>query len=278
MKELLDMVRCSVTFNTITHLVAGYKGFLRAIESGQASMELARIKNGFLDDEESGYRDLKINVIFSSKRYPETKMICEVQFILNQYLYEKKKMHKLYSIIRDEIYYEMVLRQETAKQKAIQNELKEDDQWAKALDFEPVLNVQKEVNVMNSNSWYYKCGMMFCRCFLFAPKCGVLLFYGKCHISLMSAVQPQHELLSMNIDGEQCVCVDMKSNSVVFEAMASRYHTNHWIQLDDKPYLSLLTAKNIIKFYGVDVGSNTFEEDESLRITLSENDEVCKWA
>ena len=91
---------------------------------------------------------------------------------------------------------------------------------------------------------------------------------------LPKAVQPQHQLLSMNIDGEQCVCVDMRSSEVVFEAAATRYHTNHWIKVGEKPYLSLLTAKHVVKFYEVNPVYDSFEEDESLRITLSEDDEV----
>merc|ERR1719419_1748049 len=110
--KLLDMVRCSVSFNTVTQLIAGYEGFVKFIENSASSMTLARTKNGFVDDSVGGYRDLKINVVFNSATDPELKMICEVQLILNQYLFEKKKMHKLYSVVRDELYYQMATKQQ----------------------------------------------------------------------------------------------------------------------------------------------------------------------
>merc|ERR1719204_1465076 len=47
--KLLDLVRCSVSFNTVSQLVAGYEGLIKYIEGGGTnSMKLARIKNGFL--------------------------------------------------------------------------------------------------------------------------------------------------------------------------------------------------------------------------------------
>ena len=110
--KLLDMVRCSVAFNTVSQLLNGYDGLMNDIAKGTSNMKVARIKNGFLEDNEGGYRDLKINVIFQSQTEPDLKMICEIQLILNQYLFEKKKMHKLYSVIRDEVYYQMVVQTE----------------------------------------------------------------------------------------------------------------------------------------------------------------------
>ena len=50
----------------------------------------------------------------------------------------------------------MVLRKENEEREMLKpkSERKEDEVQLKELEFEPVLNVQKEVNVMNSNSWY----------------------------------------------------------------------------------------------------------------------------
>ena len=75
-------------------------------------MTLARIKNGFLDDDDGGYRDIKVNVVYQSVLNPDLKMICEVQFILGQYLYEKKRVHKLYSIAREQTFFDMVAMEE----------------------------------------------------------------------------------------------------------------------------------------------------------------------
>merc|ERR1719427_473066 len=50
--KLLDLVRCSVSFNTVSQLLAGYEWFMKSIEGGGVSMKLARVKNGFLGDAE----------------------------------------------------------------------------------------------------------------------------------------------------------------------------------------------------------------------------------
>merc|ERR1711994_654357 len=99
-------------------------------------MVLARIKNGFLDDADGGYRDIKVNVVYQSTLNPELKMISEVQFILNQYLYEKKRIHKLYSIAREQTYFDMVVHGEEALSQ---------NQQLKAMKFGPILNVGNDV-------------------------------------------------------------------------------------------------------------------------------------
>ena len=63
--KLLDLVRCSVTFNTLDQLLDGYKGLMSHMKSNPSMVELARIKNGFLDPNyKGGYRDIKVNVIY----------------------------------------------------------------------------------------------------------------------------------------------------------------------------------------------------------------------
>jgi len=117
--KLLDVLRCTVTFNTIGQLVDGYRGFMGYITNqptahGQKPiLTVARIKNGFRrgdDDDDDGYRDLKVNVLFRAidPSLNGLAMICEVQLILNQFRFEKAKMHKLYTIIRDHVYYRRV--------------------------------------------------------------------------------------------------------------------------------------------------------------------------
>ena len=58
--KLLDLVRCSVTFNTVDQLLAGYRGLRAHIESAGESVAVARVKNGFLEPEDVGYRDIKV--------------------------------------------------------------------------------------------------------------------------------------------------------------------------------------------------------------------------
>ena len=136
--KLLDVVRCSVSFNTLEQLLAGYDGLRRHVASSDA-LQLARVKNGFLD-EAASYRDLKVNVVCQSETEPdsELRMVCEVQLILNQYLFEKKRSHKLYDILRERRFFDMVVKQDTADDAAEQKDLKN-------LQFEPVLNVKEHV-------------------------------------------------------------------------------------------------------------------------------------
>ena len=51
--KLLDVVRSSVSFNTVEQLLEGYKCLLRHVDNTDA-LELARVKNGFLDAEGVG--------------------------------------------------------------------------------------------------------------------------------------------------------------------------------------------------------------------------------
>merc|ERR1719334_2093880 len=69
--KLLDIVRCSVSFNTVGQLLEGYNAFIGHIESEVSSLELARVKNGFLSEEDGGYRDIKVNVIYHSTLNPD---------------------------------------------------------------------------------------------------------------------------------------------------------------------------------------------------------------
>ena len=64
--RLLDVVRCSVSFNTVEQLLAGYKGLRNYIDTTSDSLELARVKNGFLEKGVS-YRDIKVNVVYHSE-------------------------------------------------------------------------------------------------------------------------------------------------------------------------------------------------------------------
>jgi len=201
-------------------------------------MELARIKNGFLSDAEGGYRDLKINVVFQSTSNPEVRMICEVQLILNQYLYEKKKMHKLYSIIRDEIYYEMASAEEELDLKALQ--------------FEPILNAHKE----------------------FGDEYGDVCYKGAVQTDpgLLTVVSQE----SFAWSNKQCLCVDMESKKVVFKTKchADGCHANHWVTFENRLFLSVPTKKNVVSFFAVDSVSKQLSEDDALKIVLPESDNI----
>eukprot|EP01084_Bolivina_argentea_P093844 168712_1 len=107
--KLLDLIRCSLTFDNLSKMMIGYTYFIDFCSSDENSkLIIARIKNGFLEsaDNTGGYRDIKVNVIYISEKC-NRNMICEVQFILRPFLSYKKKAHKLYSINRQKIYFEM---------------------------------------------------------------------------------------------------------------------------------------------------------------------------
>ena len=116
----MDIIRCSVTFRDISDFLDGYNYLLKHIEKeGKGRLKIARIKNGFNrlkngnDTNDGGYRDLKVNVIFVSSKRNKLTMIGEIQFLLNPFLKAKKKSHKLYSILRKQVFYKLVT-QDTA--------------------------------------------------------------------------------------------------------------------------------------------------------------------
>ena len=68
---LLDPVRCSVSYNTIEQLLDGFGAFMDHIESGNSSMKIARVQNGFLsqnddDDENARFVDYFASCVMSS--------------------------------------------------------------------------------------------------------------------------------------------------------------------------------------------------------------------
>eukprot|EP01084_Bolivina_argentea_P120077 212859_1 len=133
--KLLDLVRCSITFNTLNQLVDGYNGLISHIKQNPTIIELSRVKNGFLDATDGGYRDIKLNVIYHSQLHTGVgvSMICEIQLLFGQYLHEKKRIHKLYSVLRQNEYFKMVVTDE--------DEMKTQIKDVKDLQFTPVLNV-----------------------------------------------------------------------------------------------------------------------------------------
>eukprot|EP01084_Bolivina_argentea_P061668 112729_1 len=112
--KVLDIIRCSITFNTLSQLIKGFNYLIKHINKHNDSLKIARIKNGFISGHAAGgYRDIKVNVVFISSilnNEEHNRMICEIQLILSQYLWEKKKIHKLYSILRQETFFQMVIK------------------------------------------------------------------------------------------------------------------------------------------------------------------------
>jgi len=128
-----------VTFNTLQQLIDGYNGLISHINQNKSIIELGRVKNGFLDANDGGYRDIKVNVVYHSQLNTGVSMVCEIQLLLGQYLHEKKKIHKLYSVLRQSEYFKMVV--------ADENEQKTQLKDITDLKFTPVLNMAKDVTM-----------------------------------------------------------------------------------------------------------------------------------
>ena len=162
-----------MSFNTVEQLLTGYDGLLRFIKSRTSSLELAR---------------------------------------LNQYLHEKKRIHKLYSILREKAFFEMV----------VQENVDSTTKDIKDLTFEPVLNVKNDLELPYNGTAFYKCSVDSELAF-FGVHCG-------------------------SLDSERkFLCVDMESKEVVFQKAACGHHCHHWILNKKQKYLSLQTQKNEIQ-------------------------------
>jgi len=202
-------------------------------------MKLARVKNGFLEkDYDGGYRDIKVNVIFQSAIDPEIKMICEVQLILSQYLNEKKKIHKLYSIAREETYFEMIVKADAnlGPQKDV-----------KDLRFKERLNVGQEVSLS------YKKANMF--------RCTV-----------------DSELQLLSYEGyETFGVVDLLQKREIFKREKGRGcgdHTAQWLTIFENKYLAVqLSLREITMFKVIpDKQKYTFVRDEDYSFKVAGGD------
>jgi len=209
--KLLDLVRCSVTFNTVEQLCAGYEALVNHATANGGIIELARVKNGFLDkDYDGGYRDIKVNVIYKSQNpeHQNVNMICEVQLLLINYLEEKKKIHKLYSILREEIFFNMVVRQHTAEKDVKKLQLTQKLTVGTQVKFEKLTNSKR----------MYK-----------------------------SSVDSEFKLLAMECRDWFGV-VDMENNTPVLEMNREwdTYQSHHWITIQEQKYLCLQTKYDTI--------------------------------
>jgi len=223
--KLLDLVRCSVTFNTVEQLLTGYSAFMRHIKANPSIIELARVKNGFIKMNRGGYRDIKINVVYKSQN-PEHRhvhMVCEVQLLLINYLEEKRKIHKLYSILREETFFNMVVSKST--------EINPDDLDMKTLNFTDALNVGREVKLSYQGSGINKCSV-------------------------------DTELNVLGIEAHHWFgVVDFKSKRQIWSLDRETsngggrhnfgFHTHQWLTIGTQKYLSVQTKGNQIKMFKV---------------------------
>merc|ERR1719347_1344149 len=81
---------------------------------------------------------------------------------------------------------------------------------------------------------------------------------------------------SGNKEAPHLFCVDMQSNKVIFkkDVYGTGEHTHHWITHNGTHYLSVQSKPNVISFFAVDPDAKSFVEDESMKITLADSDEL----
>ena len=113
--QIVDYIRCSVTFNTSKELLAGVEHFLRLVKNGNGGCikHIVRIKNGFSkyknenivelinDGFNFKYCDIKLNVIIEHNK---TCIIGEIQFLLKFFLQSKIMGYSFYEILRRKEY------------------------------------------------------------------------------------------------------------------------------------------------------------------------------
>ena len=108
---ILDLLRCSITFNNIISLLNGIKRFKNLINNNEVEglIKILRIKNGFNNilkwnlPSDSEYCDIKFNVLYENENQRE-RQIVEIQFLLNSLLISKKFGHKYYGIVRRKLF------------------------------------------------------------------------------------------------------------------------------------------------------------------------------
>ena len=95
--SILDLMRCSITFNNIKSFINGLEKFVSMINNGEIECltKIIRIKNGFqnilnwksyLDAE---YIDVKLNVLYFNENRTQSQIV-EVQFLLASILKAKQ--------------------------------------------------------------------------------------------------------------------------------------------------------------------------------------------
>merc|ERR1712228_1028818 len=194
---------------------------------------------GFIDANDTGYRDVKINVLYRSQIHEGLNMICEIQLILINYLWEKKKIHKLYSVVRKQEFFKLVV----SEQKEQKEEILIDPNSMK-------LEKEFELDSLNNIKWKWKT----------VHKC---------------SVDPETQLLG--VEGlTKFRCIDLKTKTCIFEIdhyAKGQHFSHHWIRYQGKKYVTVQTEKNIVKLYEVKKNKKIVE-DKDLQIKSNENEEI----
>ena len=110
--RIVDLLRCSITFESVGDLVHGLgkvREFVEGNEHGGAGLvKIVRVKNTFSAEKAGEYQDVKLNCVFSLAKMGGVSMIVEIQMILQEFLSVKKEGHRLYAITRQVDLFKMV--------------------------------------------------------------------------------------------------------------------------------------------------------------------------
>merc|ERR1719295_769467 len=183
-----------------------------------------------------GYRYIKVNVLYRSTLNPDLKMICEVQFTLNQCVNLKKRIHKLDSITREQAYFDWVVMDE--------DKLERHQRKISAMKFEAILTVGSNIDlgIENDNGQVNH-----------------------------SCIDSDFKLLGLTGESDykvdKFVCIDLETKKSIFQHPAHGQYSHHWITINDQKYLSLQTTKYTLSMFRVS-DDHQFVEDESMKITV----------
>eukprot|EP00485_Elphidium_margaritaceum_P001827 CAMPEP_0202695166 /NCGR_PEP_ID=MMETSP1385-20130828/8824_1 /ASSEMBLY_ACC=CAM_ASM_000861 /TAXON_ID=933848 /ORGANISM="Elphidium margaritaceum" /LENGTH=722 /DNA_ID=CAMNT_0049351141 /DNA_START=68 /DNA_END=2236 /DNA_ORIENTATION=+ len=225
---LCDLVRCSVTFNTVHQFLVGYQALMHHMDKHQDLMELARVKNGFIntDDHKNGYRDIKVYVVYKSMNpeHENVKMICEVQLLLINYLQEKKRVHQIWDILREETYLRMVPKTQLGGgsshgSSSGGNTVKDLSQ----LKFTELLRVGREVRLDYKDRDMYHCSV--------DSDTGLLGMEGW---GWFGVVDLSRKMMIVSMKREQQI-----------------YYTHRWLTFHEHRYLSVQTRRNQVEMWRV---------------------------
>eukprot|EP01083_Nonionella_stella_P099629 280124_1 len=102
---LLDIVRCTVSFDDFDAMIRSIQLFEKTIASNETCLkEIMRVKNGFTEYQHTNpqYVDIKFNVRVNING---KEVIGEVQFLLAKMARFKVKAHKFYNVTRKKMYF-----------------------------------------------------------------------------------------------------------------------------------------------------------------------------
>ena len=161
-----------------------------------------------------------MNVVYHSQ-IDDVSMICEIQLLLGQYLYEKKNIHKLYNISRQELFFKMVVEDGT--------------QSMDELEFESILNASEDVDDPKK----YFTGQ-------YIHKCSMDTDYGILGI----------ETRWRDASKGAFVCVDIKTKKIIFEQQLDfkdRYgrYSHHFVLIDGRKYVSFQSGTGGISLFDI---------------------------